>query len=108
MFSLVDGKKTLAEILTLAQKKDKTTSLEDIKSLFKNFVFAEIVYLGEPKSKTPLLKKKPTHLSVWFHITNQYNLRCTYCYVSKTSDKMSDETVCKAIKKFSICKKTQI
>lgn len=28
-------------------------------------------------------------LTVWLHITNQCNLRCTYCYVNKTNEAMS-------------------
>jgi len=36
-------------------------------------------------------------LSVWLHITNNCNLRCTYCYVNKTNDHMSLETGMAAI-----------
>ena len=36
-------------------------------------------------------------LTVWLHITNQCNLRCTYCYVNKTNDSMSLSVGQKAI-----------
>lgn len=31
-------------------------------------------------------------LSAWLHITNACNLRCSYCYISKSSDSMEQET----------------
>ncbi|TMC20826.1 MAG: radical SAM protein, partial [Chloroflexi bacterium] len=31
-------------------------------------------------------------LTVWMHITNACNLRCSYCYLDKTSDHMADDT----------------
>ncbi|MFH0973093.1 MAG: radical SAM protein [Patescibacteria group bacterium] len=99
LFSLIDGKRSLEDILTLAQKKDKTATFENIKSIIDNFVRSEIVYFDKPKSKSLLFNNKPTHLEVWFHITNQCNLRCTYCYVYKTPDKMSSETAKKAVDK---------
>lgn len=30
-------------------------------------------------------------LTVWLHVTNDCNLRCPYCYVSKSPEKMSDD-----------------
>ena len=31
-------------------------------------------------------------LTAWLHVTNACNLRCTYCYVEKTEEAMSEET----------------
>ena len=36
-------------------------------------------------------------LSAWLHITNACNLRCHYCYVSKSSDHMEQETARRAV-----------
>lgn len=36
-------------------------------------------------------------LTAWIHVTNACNLRCHYCYVTKTADQMSDDTGKKAI-----------
>jgi uncharacterized protein len=36
-------------------------------------------------------------LSAWLHITNACNLRCHYCYVSKSSDHMEKETSRRAV-----------
>lgn len=106
LFSLIDGKHSLNNILTLVKEKDKNATFYNIKSIIIDFVSSEIVYFDKPKSKSLLFKIKPTHLEVWFHITNQCNLRCTYCYVYKTPDKMSEETAKKAVDKiFSSAKK---
>ena len=36
-------------------------------------------------------------LSAWLHVTNACNLSCNYCYISKTSEHMSDDTSRRAI-----------
>lgn len=99
LYSLIDNKRTIFDILNLVQKEDKTAIIGDIKPIFDSFVSSEIAYFNKPKSKSFLFTTKPTHLGVWLHITNQCNLRCTYCYVYKTSDKMSYEIAKKAVDK---------
>lgn len=34
----------------------------------------------------------PEVLYVWLHVTNQCNLRCDYCYINKTPEKLSEDT----------------
>lgn len=97
LFGLIDGRKTINDILLLAKEKDSNIELVDIIKVFDDFVSSEIAYFDTPKSKAKLFSKKLTHLGVWLHITNQCNLRCTYCYVWKTQDKMSDEIARKSI-----------
>jgi uncharacterized protein len=36
-------------------------------------------------------------LSAWLHITNACNLRCHYCYVSKSADHMADDTARRSV-----------
>lgn len=97
LYSLIDGKRTLDDILTLVKKRDKTATFNNIGTIIDDFISSEIVYFDKPKSKSFLFTTKPTHLGIWFHITNQCNLRCTYCYVYKTPDKMSSEIAKKAV-----------
>ncbi len=99
LFSLIDGKRSLNNILTLVKEKDKTATFDNIKSIIDDFISSETIYFNKPKSRSFLFTTKPTHLGVWFHITNQCNLRCTYCYVSKTPEKMSSEIAKKAVDK---------
>ncbi len=39
------------------------------------------------ESQLPFKRNPPHHLGVWLHMTNQCNLRCTYCYIQKSSAK---------------------
>ncbi len=97
LFKLVDNKKNLQQILKLAQKKDPTFNKKQLLQIFQQFLDHNLITL----KKSPRLKiqtKKPNVLGVWLHITNQCNLRCKYCYVHKTEEKMSDQTGCTAIK----------
>ena len=98
LFKLIDNKKTINDIFLLAKKKDPKLTISTIIKIFKNFLSSEIIYFGRPKDKENLFKK-PVHLGIWLHITNQCNLRCKYCYVWKTKEKMSQETGEKAVKK---------
>src|SRR5438445_5551374 len=36
-------------------------------------------------------------LTAWLHVTNACNLRCQYCYVSKTNEHMSSHTAYNAV-----------
>ncbi len=36
-------------------------------------------------------------LSAWLHVTNACNLRCDYCYVSKSADHMADDTARRSV-----------
>ncbi len=49
-----------------------------------------LVILGLLTSPTTIRPsiQPPNTLTTWLHITNDCNLRCDYCYVSKTPDKM--------------------
>jgi uncharacterized protein len=39
----------------------------------------------------------PDELIAWLHVTNQCNLRCTYCYLAKTNEAMTPRTARAAI-----------
>ncbi len=36
-------------------------------------------------------------LTAWLHVTNACNLRCHYCYISKTNEAMADDTAKKSV-----------
>jgi uncharacterized protein len=99
LFKQIDNKKTISNIFSDAKRIDPDIELSDIVKVFKDFLSSEIIYFDSPKSKTKLFAKRPNRLGVWLHITNQCNLRCTYCYVWKSQNKMSEETAKKSIKK---------
>lgn len=45
-----------------------------------------------------LYKSKQTNLDVWIHLTNECNLACDYCYVSKDSSEMSELIISKTFR----------
>ncbi len=42
-------------------------------------------------------RQQPTTLTAWLHVTNACNLDCPYCYIRKSSARMSDEVGLNAI-----------
>jgi uncharacterized protein len=92
LFNQIDNKKTLNDILIIAQKENPQTEFKDIKKIFQNFEKFEIIWFDKPKDEKQMFNKPIKNLGVWLHITNQCNLRCKYCYVWKTNEKMSEET----------------
>lgn len=50
---------------------------------------------GQEVKLTPLTKLEI--LTVWLHVTNQCNLRCDYCYIDKSPERMSEEVGIKAV-----------
>ncbi len=99
LFSQVNNKRSLGDILLVTQKFYLHIRLPDIIRIFNDFVSSEIIYFDHPKSKKEILLKNSDPLDVWLHITNQCNLRCAYCFVSKTEARMSKKIANRAIEK---------
>ena len=47
--------------------------------------------LQPAETRQNLQQGRPQTLSVWLHVTNECNLRCDYCYISKTVEPMTPE-----------------
>lgn len=99
IFKLVDNKKTAADIYEKAKKKDPSVIFADIERILLDFSQKEIVYLDKPKLSPPKGMPAFVSLAVWFHLTNQCNLRCKYCYVPKNNDSMPYDLATKTITK---------
>lgn len=98
LFRLIDGKRTLRAIFKQAKTLDPTLKFSEMADIFNRFLDSEIIYFGKVKIPTAL-SRKPKSLGVWLHLTNACNLRCSYCYLWKTPDRMSLKTAETAIKK---------
>lgn len=101
IFNLIDDKKTTNDLYLEAKKKDKFVTFSDIHNILVQLADISTIEYGGAEKKNHLTAQ-PRQFSVWFHMTNQCNLRCTYCYVSKTSHAMSDEIAQKIITKLLI------
>lgn len=86
VFELVDGERSVSEVAALADERgyaDYGAAIELLSKLSE----ARLVYAGDVPPQP--VYQPPTHMGVWLHITNQCNLRCTYCYIGKTNEQLS-------------------
>jgi uncharacterized protein len=86
-------------LLSFMQTRSATTltDLQDaglgktanLTSSLAKFEQAEIIH--ETATNSNPLVTPGKNIAVWLHVTNQCNLRCTYCYIEKTNRQMSPE-----------------
>lgn len=70
---------------TLNAIEDDQDSSHAVKELMKAGLLEPVNASVQP------YKGLPDTLSVWLHVTNECNLRCDYCYISKTHEAMSQD-----------------
>lgn len=85
------------EAINLLDLFTKPVSVEDVNDLPSpaTSTIARMQSLGilEPEgNQLHIHKQEPKTLSVWLHVTNECNLRCSYCYINKTQEKMEHDT----------------
>lgn len=97
LLAQIDNRRSLAEVLALAREESETVVLADLKPVLKKLERARIVSKGRFKQADFL--KKPDRLGVWLQLTNQCNLRCSYCYVAGNSTQMGPVTARKTIQR---------
>ncbi|MEK6750640.1 MAG: radical SAM protein [Chloroflexota bacterium] len=68
-------------------------SVHDVQVEKTTSIVQHMIMLGllSSSSYTKPLNQTPKTLTAWLHVTNQCNLRCDYCYITKTPDKMEIE-----------------
>lgn len=91
VLDLINGKRTIEEIFEQLNKKNVVLTMSDVLAVFSMLVEYRIVYFEKPVISLAEVVKRGAVFSVWFHITNQCNLRCKYCYVWKSSEEMSKQ-----------------
>ena len=88
----------LAEPTTLNAllSADEQVSYERARKILRLFLDVGIVYLRDQATVASPLPQDE-ELGAWLHITNSCNLGCAYCYITKTSANMSEQTALRAI-----------
>jgi len=93
VFDLIDGKRSITSILEIIQAGNPDVTLDDLLPVIESFLDSQIILIRDsefgfrtPRDRSDLSDGKL--LRVWFHITNQCNLRCVYCFVPTTPEKM--------------------
>lgn len=95
LFSSIDGKQSLKQI---HKKYASFTTLNQLFKVFHTFKINNIIYFNHPKNFYSISRQRK-NLDVWMHVTNECNLRCKYCPLTKTSEPMSEEIIDLALKK---------
>ena len=73
--------------------QDAIASIPDVDKDRAEIIIQHMIMLGlisSPDYVKPT-KQAPKTLTAWLHVTNECNLRCDYCYITKTPDKMDVE-----------------
>jgi uncharacterized protein len=74
---------------------DRPLAPADMEPLEVQACVRQLIALGllHPIDNPPRLSRsQPQTLTAWLHVTNACNLRCTYCYLSKTDEAMDEAT----------------
>jgi len=82
--SLVGG-----ETVAGLRKKFPYHSKVEIERLLADLVEAELLFEGR---LPPIEDSPPAGMMAWLQVTNRCNLRCRYCFITKTSEDMSART----------------
>jgi len=104
IFNLIDNERTVSDILKLALKIDPSVTSTDIKKIIDSLINSQLIYLNFEKYRLKTVEDRdsvsdPKLLRVWIHLSNQCNLRCIYCFVHKSAEKMDLVMAKKGIKK---------
>lgn len=73
---------------------DRTPAPEEQRALVSFARAGLLAPSGDPGLPQP---SPPSTLVAWLHVTNACNLRCSYCYITKTRDVMGSETARAAV-----------
>ena len=76
------------------RKKFPYHSKAEIESLLAVLVEAELLFEGR---LPPIAYAPPTGMTAWLQVTNRCNLRCRYCFITKTPEDMSQVTAEKVV-----------
>lgn len=73
--------------------QDGASFIPDVQVEKTTSIIHHMIMLGllSSSSYTKPLNQAPKTLTAWLHVTNECNLRCDYCYITKTPDKMEIE-----------------
>jgi uncharacterized protein len=84
LLDLADGRRTAAEIVARGAPPGREQAAW---TALRRLITLRLLYsVAMPPQPMPRL---PTHMGVWLHVSNQCNLRCSYCYLGKTNEQLS-------------------
>jgi len=96
VLGLVDGKRSVGQIWKECQRVERGVQVQTVRRVLTELMENQLIWLNR---RAEVDQKRPEVLGVWFHQTNQCNLRCKYCYVNKTDEAMKLEMARKILAK---------
>ncbi len=105
LFSAIDGRKPFRWYVI--HNKLYGFDTNEIAALFKLFIKHNLLVSANRNLPAHPVKvqEENSELRLWVQLTNQCNFRCTYCYVNKSSGKMSENTANLFFKKLILINK---
>ena len=86
ILEMVNGRTTIGALVQQMEESGIATATQG-RALLLQMQAVRLIYTGSaPPQPVP---RPPLHLGVWLHVTNQCNLRCTYCYLDKTNERLA-------------------
>lgn len=104
VFSKINNRTSINRIFSDAKKVDSFVTERDVIEIINSLVKSQLIYLNVRKYRLKTVENRikivdPKLLRVWIHLSNQCNLRCIYCFVHKTPERMDINLGIKSIKK---------
>jgi uncharacterized protein len=94
LLDLLASPQTLVDLSTISGH----SSFERMRKVLQLFLQAGIVVMkGRSSHQEYEVLPQEQSLQAWLHITNSCNLGCSYCYLAKTPEHMSEETALRAV-----------
>ncbi len=105
LFTSINGKRTIADLRRIGLKFALTE--KEVLQTLTYFEKYDIINYKSRKNFLHIRDSKDTdnYLILWTYLTNQCNYRCTYCFVNKTIEEMSDKTIDLLLKKVVVANK---
>ncbi len=109
IYALIDNQKTPKDIYNILLHEDKNLTFKKVINIVDKLRQRQLLWINEPISFGKSKYENSKKITVWFHITNNCNLRCNYCFVHKSSEKMDETLIYKSINKiFKSAKKKNV
>lgn len=104
ILSLINGRRSIDSIYRLAKSVDSSVSPGEILGIVEKLLTSNLIYFNHPSSRLEPVNIRDNRndgklLRIWIHLTNECNLRCIYCFVGKTTQKMDVNLGIKSLKK---------
>lgn len=99
LYRMINGQKNMQDLC-----RPRRYSQDQVMAITEYLKSKNIVHFSDQEPEIKLTSGRSA--SIWLHVSNQCNLRCTYCYIKKTNDHLNvDQGKVYAEKAFAVLQK---